>query len=626
MKKDDITTWASKEEAIQYLADYTGSKIIIAAPVLSKLLSKLSKKHNIEESVILELAEGDPTYKGNPKTDQSKTINTVIPYYKEDKNVDLKKVSEAIKEFSKLKGSGKIKQDTKLPESFKDLEKAIKGDNNDLVLHSDDKFEGMQKIGTDGQYRLFLIDEKDEWNESCAFVKGKTNHPWCVKEEDWFNKYKQNGFYLFTKGNDFYALLSDRNNEFHSVKQGQPPVSLEEFEPIKELAIKNNLKEMILESDAEEVKWSFLSKEEIVSDPELSYEYAKDVLEGRFKEGEKAIATSPHIALVYALNILEGARFPEGEKIIATSPGEAYAYARYVLKGERFKEGEKAIATSPHIALVYAREILKGERVPEIEKGIATNPKSAYWYALGVLEGKRVPEIEKGIVTNSMWAYLYAKNVLKGRFKEGEKAIASDPEDAKDYADKYNLNYDKESKTFTEKEPVTAFDNTSEAIQYLADYTGSKIIIAGYEDDTAYFEALKDHYKDEPDLIEFIKQGESNAKQGFGSDIKTEVSDSGNIIVRYIEQGNNIGILGMISKKGKLVKSDVSSLKSWMKRLLDKIRNGYQVLASTNKFSKPIFEKIIKMAKEEGIELNEFDHGNFVFGNHKWENMIIVKK
>ena len=46
----------------------------------------------------------------------------------------------------------------------------------------------------------------------------------------------------------------------------------------------------------------------------------------------------------YALNVLRG-RFKEGEATISTDALSSYLYARFVIKG-RFLEGEEAIATS----------------------------------------------------------------------------------------------------------------------------------------------------------------------------------------------------------------------------------------------------------------------------------------
>ncbi len=111
-------------------------------------------------------------------------------------------------------------------------------------------------------------------------------------------------------------------------------------------------------------------------------------------------------------------------------PEEAYKYARDVIKG-RWLEGEAVIASDPRYAFAYAITVIKG-RFPEGEEAIAGNPRYAYHYAINVIKG-RWPEGEKAIASDPELAYNYAKYVIKGRFPEGEKAIASRPYLANDY-------------------------------------------------------------------------------------------------------------------------------------------------------------------------------------------------
>jgi hypothetical protein len=59
--------------------------------------------------------------------------------------------------------------------------------------------------------------------------------------------------------------------------------------------------------------------EKELTDPHWAHHYARDVIEGRFPEGEAAIATVPALAYYYARDII-GGRFPEGEAAIATDP------------------------------------------------------------------------------------------------------------------------------------------------------------------------------------------------------------------------------------------------------------------------------------------------------------------
>lgn len=170
------------------------------------------------------------------------------------------------------------------------------------------------------------------------------------------------------------------------------------------------------------------------------------------------------------------------------------------------------------------------------------------------------------------------------------------------------------------------FASFNKAIQHLSDISELRIIIST-EEDKEYYDVLKKYYNNDEDLVNIIKEGEESAKQGFfGSEIKTEKSDSGNTYIRYIEKGNKIGILGMISKTGRLVKGDVKNLKSWMSRLLEKIKDGYQVFVSANNFSKPIINRIIKMAEKDGENIFVESAGGFSYNGINWENMIFMKQ
>ena len=79
--------------------------------------------------------------------------------------------------------------------------------------------------------------------------------------------------------------------------------------------------------------------------------YAVDVLNAPFPEGETLIATDADSSYLYALNGLE-APFPEGEIAIAKCAYRSYNYADCILKAP-FPLGEAAIATNAHIFKMY---------------------------------------------------------------------------------------------------------------------------------------------------------------------------------------------------------------------------------------------------------------------------------
>ena len=122
------------------------------------------------------------------------------------------------------------------------------------------------------------------------------------------------------------------------------------------------------------------------------------------------------------------------ESIISRSPKMSYEYAKDILDGKRFPAGEAAIATDPERAYFYAREVLKGKRFPAGEAVIAKDLKWAYYYARDVLKGP-FPAGEAAIATDPYWAYEYARYVLEGPFPAGELAIAKIPGVARRYVD-----------------------------------------------------------------------------------------------------------------------------------------------------------------------------------------------
>ena len=190
-------------------------------------------------------------------------------------------------------------------------------------------------------------------------------------------------------------------------------------------------------------------EDSIAKDPELAYEYARDVLKGPYPKGEDAIAKNSKNAYEYANYVLKGP-FPKGEDAIAKDSFHALKYAAYVLKGP-FPKGEDAIATNLDYVFNYAGNVLKGPfpkgedaiakdslnalkyaayvlkgRFPKGEDTIAKNPDHAFEYARYVLKGP-FPKGEDAIATNSLHAYEYARDVLKGPFPKGEDTINKNP-------------------------------------------------------------------------------------------------------------------------------------------------------------------------------------------------------
>jgi hypothetical protein len=157
----------------------------------------------------------------------------------------------------------------------------------------------------------------------------------------------------------------------------------------------------------------------------------KPELKEKLNELESEIAQSAQWAYEYALNIIKG-RFPLGEPAIAKDPKWAYYYAQNIIN-ERFELGEPVIAQSAEYAYYYAQNIIN-ERFELGESVIAQSAEYAYWYALDVIK-ERFELAEPVIATSAQWSYWYAKNVIRGRWSLGELVIAKDPKYSKEYSE-----------------------------------------------------------------------------------------------------------------------------------------------------------------------------------------------
>jgi len=85
--------------------------------------------------------------------------------------------------------------------------------------------------------------------------------------------------------------------------------------------------------------------------PEDLYDYAKDIIKGRWPEAEPTIMTSPAYAYHYAYGVIKGS-WPEAEPIIMASPGYAYYYSKYIIK-DRWPEAEPAIMKNSYCWKLY---------------------------------------------------------------------------------------------------------------------------------------------------------------------------------------------------------------------------------------------------------------------------------
>jgi len=110
----------------------------------------------------------------------------------------------------------------------------------------------------------------------------------------------------------------------------------------------------------------------------------------------------------YAKDVIKG-RWPEGEEIISRDAEYAFQYAKDIIK-DRWPEGEKAILHNPYLIYHYAKDIIK-DRWPEGEKILLASPKMKY------MKQTTADNIQRQLI------FQYAKDIIKGRWPEGEKIL-----------------------------------------------------------------------------------------------------------------------------------------------------------------------------------------------------------
>jgi len=169
--------------------------------------------------------------------------------------------------------------------------------------------------------------------------------------------------------------------------------------------------------------------------PDTAYQYARNIIKGRWKEAEEFIIKNPEWAYKYARSVIKG-RWRKAEEYIMKDRCYIYKYALNIIGG-RWKEAESIIKQNACDAYQYIRDIV-GKRVKEVESVIMEDPQYAYLYAKNIIKG-RWKEAEPYILKNLDCAYDYAEYIIKDRWLEIEKYIIEDNYLTYSYCNKFNI-------------------------------------------------------------------------------------------------------------------------------------------------------------------------------------------
>lgn len=125
--------------------------------------------------------------------------------------------------------------------------------------------------------------------------------------------------------------------------------------------------------------------------------------------------------------------------------------------------------------------------------------------------------------------------------------------------------------------------------------------------DKSYKDALKKYYYEiAPGLINLVDEEEEQISAILSADsLKILETDSGNLIIKYMETEDSIGITGMISKRGMISARDLPDILKLYAMLIEKLEDGKTMFASVNSNSKKLVDGLIRRAKTKGVTINK---------------------
>lgn len=403
------------------------------------------------EELIRELNEEfDPTGK---KADYTQWI---VKQYKKNKSVP-GPVGLMLKEFDRLKKipslKGKLNPDInsyKTPEALRAALSQFAGTKSKkeerrtrvdgIMMNLNNFGEKITHDKSNSGGASYIILECSDPEKVVEFLTTLEIDAWCIKEVRYAKNYVpivfliRNGAVVANLAED--GVIYDRQDESSDEPEHYSVLLRNGYRPTD---MDKSMFEM-LPNDVKEIV-----RKQALTSSELAFNYAAQITDAPFPEGEEIIATNPALSVSYARWVLRG-RFKAGEKAILGETGqysnilENYITNVLSISGERWLEGESEILKNPTVAQLYARDVIKG-RWPEAEEIISRETSAAYYYARNVIKG-RFPEGEDAIARGGWLAFYYATDVLHERFELGEKAIAKDYYYREKYCNMFSLEYD----------------------------------------------------------------------------------------------------------------------------------------------------------------------------------------
>lgn len=254
------------------------------------------------------------------------------------------------------------------------------------------------------------------------------------------------------------------------------------------------------------------------------------------------------------------------------------------------------LVESGRILLVFRKTLNK--EVSQYSKSILAETYTGDEYVVGaeIDEAKCTKDDMRGITTKKL------KDLSATDYYNADTGLELDPEEAK--AELYKRYTDQQDKL------ISAYKRKPKKNTSAGEPLGESVVSDEYEDILARL------YPEE--FVRELKMSDLQAAVFLGGRIKHE--QHGDLIVRYVDGPEKLGILGLLSRNDRLKISDASALKSWLGRLRTALDDGKQVFVSLNDKSEPLFMRALAGGdfQVEVLSRHHFDFGN-------WKTLLVSR-
>ena len=120
------------------------------------------------------------------------------------------------------------------------------------------------------------------------------------------------------------------------------------------------------------------------------------------------------------------------------------------------------------------------------------------------------------------------------------------------------------------------------------------------------------------DFVDSVVANDETAAIFLGGPIKHE--KHGDLIIRYAVGPERVGVMGLLSKTGKLKASDAGALRSWLTRLRKELDAGKEVYVSLNDKSEPLFMRALR---DGNFQIHDMYSHEYPFG--VWKTVRVSK-